>query len=124
MGLRSQISSLYPKGKYEVSAIDKWKGRELIEESVKKFVTWDGEYRVKAFTVINVNGREISINLQRIIKKEKIKNHGRIPALNGQYGVRALMDIPKGTCCGQYFGGEILQDAIYIKTFHQNCIQN
>ena len=27
-------------------------------------------------------------------------------------GIRwKMMDIPKGTCCGQYFGGEILQDA-------------
>ena len=70
-------------GKYEVSAIDQWKGQEKTEEAVKKFVTLNGEYRVRAFTIINMNGREISINLQRVIKKEKIKNHARIPALNG-----------------------------------------
>jgi len=81
-------------------------GKE-IEESVQKFVTLNGEYRVEAFTVIKGE----TVDLRKVIEKFEIKKHDRIPALNGQFGIKALMDIAENTCLGQYFGGEILQKA-------------
>ena len=86
---------------------------------MKKFVTFNGEYRVEAFTILkireNKNGcnsyKEVTIDLRQVIEKFRIQKHPRIHALNGQYGIRALKDIPKTTCFGQYFGGEILQEA-------------
>ncbi len=52
--------------------------------------------------------------LKNVLKNFKIENHSRIAALNGQYGVRTLMDIPRNTCVGQYIGAEILQKAFGI----------
>ncbi len=48
--------------------------------------------------------------LKDVLQKFRIENHSRI-ALNDQYGARALMDIPRNTCVGQYFGAETLQKA-------------
>ena len=107
-------------GLFDVSGVNKWKGKSEIEESVKKYVTFNGEYRVEAFTILrerqskngNCNSyREVTIDLRQVIEKFRIEKHPRIVALNGQYGIRALKDIPKNTCFGQYFGGEILQEA-------------
>merc|ERR1712154_77678 len=110
--LRQQISSLYPKGLYEVRGINKWKGRKEIEDSVKKFVELNGEYRTESFTLLGVN----MLDVRKVLTKFTIDQHPRIPALNGQFGVKALCDIPKNTCFGQYFGAEMSQDA-FSKVF-------
>jgi len=69
-------------------------------------------YQVDASTYLKISDDlSITIHLSEVIKKFEITNHHRISALNGQYGIMALRDIPKDTCFGQYFGGEILQVA-------------
>lgn len=115
--LRSKITSLYPKGSFDVSGITKWRGRTELEDSVKRFVELNGEYRIEAFTLIKVYDgnsscfKDMTVDLHDVIQKYEIREHPRIPALNGQFGIKALCNIPRNTCFGQYFGGEILQDA-------------
>ena len=61
-----------------------------------------------------------------VLEKYKIGNHPRVIALNGQYGIRARMDIPKHTVVGQYIGIEYLESEFheaYSRTV-QNAIKN
>jgi len=109
--LRSKITSLYPKGSFAVSGVKKWRGKTELEEAVRRFVVLNGEYRVDPFTFLRTDEREMTVDIRGVIGKFQITAHARIPALNGQFGIRALCDIRRHTCFGQYFGGEIVQSA-------------
>merc|ERR1712129_591675 len=43
------------------------------------------------------------------VERYKVRNHERIPALNGQYGLRTKCDLAKSTVVGQYIGVEYLE---------------
>merc|ERR1712187_586523 len=48
-----------------------------------------------------------------VMERYKIINHRRVSALNGQFGVRAKMEIPKHTVVGQYIGVEYLESEFH-----------
>mmetsp|Transcript_3004 Transcript_3004/g.5024 ORF Transcript_3004/g.5024 Transcript_3004/m.5024 type:complete len:473 (+) Transcript_3004:50-1468(+) len=110
--LREKILDLYKSHtQYSVQGLTKWRGKKDIEHSVQQYVRKNGEYCIDAMAIVRHNNYQTNLAMKRVIDKYKIDNHARIAALNGQYGVHALMDIAKHTCLGQYFGGEILQSA-------------
>ena len=45
-----------------------------------------------------------------LLRKQKMTNYQRVPALNNQFGVIALNDIPNKTIIGEYYGIEYLND--------------
>lgn len=47
------------------------------------------------------------------LEKFRITNNVRVPSLNGQFGVRATMNIPKSTVVGQYIGVEYLESEFH-----------
>lgn len=110
--LRTAITSHYPKGSLTVIGIGKWEGNRPIEQAVESYIIQNGEYSTHSMTYLNLDDDiQEEVYLESILEKVIIKDHPRIPVLNGQNGVRVKRDIPKNTCLGQYIGGEILQDA-------------
>eukprot|EP01084_Bolivina_argentea_P295919 509580_1 len=122
--LRQQITQLYPNGFYNVCGVGKWKHNTIIETNVKEFVELNGEYCKKSGVILYDKIRNIKIvrNISDVISKFRISYNHRIPVLNGQFGIKALIDIPKYTICAQYFGGEISTHG-FTKVFEGTAVE-
>ena len=71
-------------------------------------------------------GKEYRIQQKDALQIYIIENYNRIPALNGQKGLRATINIPCGTILGQYFGNELLREEfemIFYGTYEE-CLRN
>eukprot|EP01084_Bolivina_argentea_P093108 167481_1 len=53
------------------------------------------------------------ISQSECLEKYRIVNDVRVPVLNGEHGVRCLMDIPQHTVVGQYCGVEYLESEFH-----------
>eukprot|EP01083_Nonionella_stella_P060789 158558_1 len=123
--LHQNIRSLYPKGSYKVCGVGKWKNNKTIETAIKAYVQLNGEYTRKSMLILNDTQLKKNMVKKRVdvIQKFQISGCHRIPALNGQFGICALIDIPQHTVCGQYFGGEISVEA-FAKVFDGTAVEH
>ena len=108
--LRDILSKIKSKGK--IGRTKEMKSG--ISEKLKEF----RQYYVKYINKDN-NNNLFSLESQNkfdVMEKFKIGDNHRIPILKDQYGIRAKIDIPENTVCGQYLGGELSVDA-FSKVF-------
>ena len=59
---------------------------------------------------------------ENVFEKYRIANYNRSPILNGQFGLRAKMDINAFTVLGQYIGAEI-SNKLYLEVFHETSVE-
>lgn len=52
----------------------------------------------------SIYGTKSNYDQSQLLQRYKINNHSRIQALNGQYGVKAMLNIGRCTCLGEYYG--------------------
>lgn len=70
----------------------------------------------KKFNPIIAVSRNTSYKQRQLLSKFKITNNQRVPALNGQFGLKLTKDINSGVVLGEYYGKECLEqefDCIY-----------
>jgi len=61
-----------------------------------------------------------------VMEKYMIESYDRVPSLNGQFGIRAKMDIPRHTVVGQYIGVEYLEEEFHsaFSGTQENALKN
>ena len=118
--LRNWIRALNGEsGKFNVCGIGKWEKNKKIESLVESFLQTNGEYNANPVLALKDEKRT---NIGSVIQKYKICDDHRIAALKGQYGIRALVDIPKNAVLGQYIGAEISYNA-FSKIFEGTAVE-
>ncbi len=114
-------SGQYDNSKWKIEAEEKW---EPYFDSILAYIRHNGEYPTKP--EISLGGSEDNSDSDSdesddddddkwksqvsVLARYDVSQHAHIPSLNGQRGLRAKVDIPKGTVLGRYVGVEYFAD--------------